>query len=511
MLTAAIVPEPDNDDGREKVKGGNRRRRHRLVWEQEDSGEGAGLGLASTLATGPRPPRSVWSRTITFDLSGGGFVNEQQQHQGIDEDSGAVFGGGSNSTRNKKRSEISLAFSACLLPTGVNALLCSRLGVWMPADSRVYFNHFATGRLPCIALPSLLVSGERGSRGVVEGTVPAESGDGAGRGDTDVGIASKSATGVAESELEHDGGFEGARDEDEGKVAAGAEQTEAFSTETTPDGRDGGVEGTSSSAAARRLFAVHESTGDLMLYDHQPRATLRALSLPSGAGGLKLRLQCTLDPPPPPASPPGSFAAFFNMAVFCGGGLCSVYDLCSGRLLGTVAIPRCPACIFRRRHRSRTVTVVPTTSDLVCTCGRRQQHEQGLSASELLYGGLSTAAPTTNPALWTSETRGHLIGVITATQALRVRLPAVEACLSASLGPSSQRGEGVVCSLVDLACSCCFLVVVEVRGQLALLPYCVLPCPLLPSTDLGFLRFVKKCPTRNGNYWRVCLSVVSPL
>ncbi|CAM9722674.1 unnamed protein product [Pylaiella littoralis] len=463
VLTATIVPEPDNDDGRDNVNGkGGNRRRHRLVWEQEDSGEGAGLGLASTPATGPLPPRRVWSRRVTFDLPGGAFGNEQQQqqqqqqqHQTVEEDHGAAFDGGRNSTRKNTRSEISLAFSACLLPTGVNALLCSRQGAWMPAGTRVYFNHFATGRLPCIALPSPLVSEDRGSGRVFEGTTSAEGADGgccglvvrqgAGTGDTDAGTDLESSRGIGGSELGQDGGFGRACDEDEGSAAVRAEQTEAFPTETTTGGRDGGARGTSSSAAARRLFAVHESTGDLMLYDHQPLATVRALSLPSGAGGLKLRLQCTLDPPPPRASPPGSFAACSNVAVLCGGGLCSVYDLCTGRLLGAAVIPRCPACNFRRRHRSRTDTATPAPSGLVCTCGRRQQQHQGVDASGLLNDGPSiaaAAAAAASPALWTSETRGHLVGVITATQVLRVGLPTLEACLAASLTLSSRSRTG---------------------------------------------------------------------
>lgn len=442
-----MIPEPADGSGRDEGKGDNRRR-HRLVWEQEDNGEGAGLGLASTPAVGPRPPRRVWSRRITFDLSAGDFGRQQQQN--IEEGGGAAFGGGvdSSASSNSTRSEISLAFSACLLPTGVNALLCSRLGAWMPAGARVYFNHFATGRLPCIALLSTLPdSGERGNKRVVDGAASAGESYGDGRGDADDASADSASTlGIGESELEQygGGGFEGARDEDEDKTAAGAEQTEEdlAKAETTTGGGDGGVgKGSSFAAVVRRLFAVHESTGDLMLYDHHPHNTVRALSLPSGAGGLKLRLQCTLDPPPPPASPPGSFAACSNVAVFCGGGVCSVYDLCTGRLLGTAAIPRCPACTVRRGHRSRTGAAAPIPSGLCCTCGRRQQQHQD--------GRLSTAAAAATPSLWTSETRGHLVGVMTATQALRVRLPTVEACLASSLAlTSSHGGEGVVCAKI---------------------------------------------------------------
>lgn len=455
VLTAIMVPEPADGGGRDDGEGGNRRR-HRLVWEQEDSGEGAGLGLASTPAAGPRPPRRVWSRRISFDLLGGDFVGEQQQQQQqqnvIEEGGGAAFGGGrdSSTSSNNTRSEISLTFSACLLPTGVNALLCSRLGAWMPAGARVYFNHFATGRLPCIAVPNLLfVSRDRGSGRVVDGTASGE-GYGAGRGDTDDANADSASTlGIGESELEQGGGgFEGASDGGEDKAAAGAEQrVEDFAQmETATDGGDVGVGTGSSSAASRRLFAVHESTGDLMLYDHHPHATVRAISLPSGAGGLKLRLQCTLDPPPPPASPPGSFAACSNVALFCGGGVCSVYDLCTGRLLGTAAIPRCPACTVRRRHRSKAGTAVPIPSGLCCTCGRRRQRQRHHHQDDI-----STAAAAAIPALWTSETRGHLVGVVTATQALRVRLPTVEACLASSLALSSWcRGKGVVCANIGL-------------------------------------------------------------
>ena len=446
VLTAAIVPEPCDGEGK-----GSDNRRHRLVWEQEDSGEGAGLGLASTPAAGPRPPRRVWSRRITLDISEGGSIgdggfsfpnhHQQQQHpNNLDNTGGVGFGSGdatgaggggdgggssSSSSSSSTRSEISLAFSACLLPTRVDALLCSRLGAWMPTGQRVYFNHFATGRLPCVTLPGLLPR-DRGGIGTGCSEPPAaESADECFAPDANGGAAGRgdSAPFPDESGLE----IEGAPDA--GDNTAGAEQTEAFATEPM-DGRD-----SASEAVARcRLFSVHDSTGDLMVYDHHPYATVRVLSLSSGPGGLSARTQCTLDPPPPPASPPGSFAARSNVAVFCGGGLCSVYDLCTGRMIGTAAIPRCSTCVAsRRRRRSKTATSVASP----CTCGRRQQ---GRAASEPLHGGRADAAAA-GPGLWTSATRGHLLGVLTATQVLRVRIPRAEACLTATLVPPLRGGE----------------------------------------------------------------------
>lgn len=432
VLTAAIVPEPRDSDG------GGSKRRHRLVWEQEDSGEGPGLGLASTPAAGPRPPRRVWSRRITFDLSEGGlagdgygFANQQQQHQNLQYNGGGGFGNGDATGTGGTRSEISLAFSACLLPTGVDALLCSRLGAWMPTGQRVYFNHFATGRLPCVTLPSLLPRG-RGAEEVAA-SATAESADGTYDGAAGVGDGDAFPD---ESGLEIEGALDSG-DEDAAATAA-AEQAQAFATEPN-DGR-----GSAGRASARRLFSVHDATGDLMVYDHHPRATVCVLSLLSGAGGLGVRLQCTLDPPPPPASSPGSFAARSHVAILCGGGLCSAYDLCTGLLIGSAAIPRCPAC-FRRRHRSRAASVATP-----CTCGRRRP--QGSVASEPrgdkgadVPAAAAAATAASGPGVWTSETRGHLSGIWTATQVLRVRVPRAEACLTATLTPSLRGGmDGVM-------------------------------------------------------------------
>eukprot|EP00903_Cladosiphon_okamuranus_P018195 g16738.t1 len=435
VLTAALVPEPCGDgDGK---GGSSSNRRHRLVWEQEDSGEGAGLGLASTPAAGPRPPRRVWSRLITLDLSEGGatvdggfgFASQQQQEQQPTMEGGVGFGGGggdANGCTGSARSEISMAFSACLLPTRVDALLCSRLGAWMPAGQRVYFNHFATARLPCVTLPSLLQPEERGGTGWIDEPDGAESAaDGSFGADAYDGAAVGNGDGAPfpnESDLEVEGAL-GTGNEDPPHAAA-AKQAAAFATEPTGSQGDSPSQGSTG-----RLFSVHDSTGDLMMYDHQPGATVRVLSLPPGAGGLRVRLQCTLDPPPspPPASPPGSFVARSNVAVLCGGGVCSVYDLCTGRLIGSAAIPRCPACVFRRRTRSKKAAGVAAP----CSCGRRQQ--QGAVASDPLDGD---GAASAGPELWTSATRGHLLGILTATQVLRVRIPTAEACLTATLAPS---------------------------------------------------------------------------
>lgn len=424
VLIAAIVPDPVDGEGK-----GSGNRRNRLVWEQEDSGEGAGLGLASTPSTDPRSSRRVWSRRVSFDLaegsiSGGNLGSTHQQQQQHATDEGAAAGFGSASASNKTigtRSEISLAFSACLLPKEVDELLCSRLGVWMPTAPRVYLNHFPTGRLHYFVLPSLRESGTMMS------DTCAIAREGAGLdfrrdvhcgGDEDVSgtfTESASGPGIGES-ARREGGGRGPTNSDDEATA------------------DEFAENTSSPASSRRLFAVHEPTGDLMLYDHHPCATVRVLSLPPGSGGLKLRVQCTLDVPPVLESPPHSFSIRSNMAVFCGGGVCSMYDLCTGYFLGTADIPRCSACAVRRRHRSKTSGAVSLSQALPCSCGRRQ----GRSATELVDGRL---AASTSPRLWASETRGHLTGIITATQVLRVKLPRMEECLRTIFGPS-RRGEG---------------------------------------------------------------------
>lgn len=403
VLTATIVPEPSE---RSPVVGGSR---HRLVWEQEDDGEGAGLGLAFTPASGLHPPRRVWSRRITFDLDGGvgggdghGLVQNQHQEQEEEEEDGS-----------RTRSEIALAFSACLLPTAVDALLCSPLGAWMPAGPRVFFNHFATGRLPDAVLPSLAAGpcpcGDRVANGRATDDV------GLGhfdvhreRGKSDVFTDSESDPGNGEAEADDDG-MEGVSESGAAAEASemAASRERHVATKTSP---------------ARRLFAVHDCTGDLMLYDHP--GTMLVVSVSPGGGGLELRRQCALDLPPP--AQPLSFVVRFNLAVLSGGGVCSVYDLCTGHLLGATSIPRCPTSAFWRRHRSSTV---PPGFGLPCTCGRRRQrHSVTTSVDYRLM---------TDPVLWASATRGHLVGILTATRVLRVRLPGAETCLAAALAPSS--------------------------------------------------------------------------
>ncbi|CAM9977627.1 unnamed protein product [Ectocarpus sp. 12 AP-2014] len=420
VLTAAIVPDPVDGEG-----NGSSNRRNRLVWEQEDSGEGAGLGLASTPSTDPRSSRRVWSRRVSFDLaegsiSGGnlGSAHQQQQQYATEEGSGAGFGSGSASNRTVgSRSEISLAFSACLLPKGVDELLCSRLGVWMPTGPRVYLNHFPTGRLHCFVLPGPSDSGTGGSDacaiaregGGLDNRHDAHRGGGAdGRGTF---TESGSGPGFGESAPREGGGRGATSSDDEATAEEIAEKA------------------SSPASSPRCLLAVHEPTGDLMLYDHHPCATVRVLSLPPGSGGLKLHVQCTLDIPPVLGSPPHSFSVRSNVAVFCGSGVCSMYDLCTGYFLGKADIPRCSACAARRRHRSKTCGAVSLSPALSCSCGRRQ----GLSATELLDGRL---AASTSPRLWASETRGHLTGILTATQVLRFKLPRMEECLRSIFGPS---------------------------------------------------------------------------
>lgn len=425
VLKAAIVPDPVDGEG-----NGSSNRRNRLVWEQEDSGEGAGLGLASTPSTDPRLSRRVWSRRVSFDLaegsiSGGnlGSAHQQQPQHATEEGTGAGFGCGGASNRTVgSRSEISLAFSACLLPKGVDELLCSRLGVWMPTGPRVYLNHFPTGRLHCFVLPGLRDGGTGRSHACAiarEGGGLDNRRDAHRGGDADGSgtfTESESGPGFGESALREGGGRGATNSDDEATAEDFAEKA------------------SSPSSSPRCLLAVHEPTGDLMLYDHHPCATVRVLSLPPGSGGLKLHVQCTLDIPPVLESPPHYFSVRSNVAVFCGGGVCSMYDLCTGYFLGTADIPRCSACAARRRHRSKTCGAVSLSPALSWSCGRRQ----GLSATELLDGRL---AASTSPRLWASETRGHLTGILTATQVLRVKLPRMEECLRTIFGPS-RRGEG---------------------------------------------------------------------
>lgn len=401
--------------------------RHRLVWEQEDSGEGPGLGLASTpaaTAADPRPPRRVWSRRITFDLAeGADGLWSGNAGPGAGFRSG-VSGGG--------RLEISLAFSACLLPTEVEALLCSRFGAWMPTGGRVYFNHFATGRLPCIALP-MPVYGDRGhgrsaaEAGPNSGSYGRDAHHGVGTGESDAFADSESGPGVGEATPRED--------DEAGREGQPNARGEAFAKETANANQPSPL-----FPGSRRLFAVHDTAGDLMVYDHNPCATVRVISLPSGGGGgLALRLQCTLEPPPPP---PRSFLVTSNLAVFSGGGACSVYDLCTGRLLGTGSVPRCLACARRRRHQPRT-NDVSLSAGLPCACGRRQAPLDGEPLGARF--GAAAAVEATSPMLWTSETRGHLVGVLTATHVLRVALPRMEACLAAMLTPCSRKGDRRSC------------------------------------------------------------------
>ncbi|CAM9900090.1 unnamed protein product [Scytosiphon promiscuus] len=375
VRTAAIVPEPDG-------KGDNAR--HRLVWEQEDSGEGPGLGLASTPADGPRPPRRVWSRRITFDQAEGeGAGGGTGLWSGHEQSEGPGVGFGSPDGVSGARLEISLAFSACLLPAGVDALLCSRFGAWMPTGRRVYFNHFATGRLPRTVLPMPL-SGH-GGPDAIDGYAFPDAGSGPGVGEP----------------ASRENGARGAGREGQPDIG-----DEAFANETADDDKP-----SPPFPSARRLFAVHDTAGDLMMYDHHPRATVRVLSLPpGGGGGLSLRHH--------------------------DGGACSVYDLCTGRLLGTKPVPPCPACARRGRRQARGAHAPSISPGLSCTCGRRQ----GPPGSERRGGRCGAEAVGTSPVLWTSETPGHLVGILTATHVLRVALPRVEACLEAVLAPCARTG-----------------------------------------------------------------------
>lgn len=444
VLAAAMVPEP----GEGSPRIGNR---HRLVWEQEDGGEGAGLGLSSIPTAGTRPPRRVWSRRVTYDLEEGdtgdghGSQAQQQQQRYQQEDreneeseakeSAFGGGGGGGDGDSNTRAEVALAFSACLMPTGVDALLCSEVGVWMPTGTRVFFNHFATGRLPEVVVPVLparsFPAGGHNSGGGVAG---AENG-----GDKLDASEHGSESGAfmdAESNPEN-----GVYAPDGSDDAGGAGEGGAAKKASWLPRQD-----TAEDPSSRRLFSVHDSTGDLMVYDHP--GAIRVVSFsPSEEGGLGLGAQCTLDPPPP--APPSSLMARFNVAVLCGGGLCSAYDLCTGHLLGTATVPRCPMCAFRRRHRSANgASASPCSS---CTCGRRHPLPPPRAAATELNPRFTAAIPS----LWNSRTRGHLAGVLTATQVLRIRLPTAEACLATMLhAPGNGKG-GVLRTLCGRGLTTC--------------------------------------------------------
>lgn len=383
------------------------------MWEQEDAGEGAGLGLGLTPASGLRPPRTVWSRSITFDVD----ICGDSRGAGLQDEEGGQEEEGNGGLTGCPRGEVALSFSVCLLPTGVDALLCSRLGVWMPVGARVFFNNFATGRLPEVVLrPSRLPV--RSSGGGWEGgralDVRCETG--------------QSDLAFTDSERDtEDGEKSTAEDDMEGGVfvdETGYDNEDDCETDGLEEGRPGATE-TLPAARGRRLFAVHDTTGDLMVYHHVGGAVL-AVSLPSGGGGLQLCLQCRLDHSSPPPPPPRCLAVRLNVVVLSGGGVCSAYDLCTGRLLGATSIPRCRACAFRRRRRKSG-----TPPGFVCSCGRlRLRRRQSVAAW----------SAERNPVLWTSATRGHLVGIFMATKIFRLRLPGAEACLEAILAPT-RRGE----------------------------------------------------------------------
>lgn len=411
VVTASIAPEPQQ--GSKQTVGG-RASRHRLVWEQEDASEGPGLGLALTPASGLRPPRRVWSRSVTFDLDVSGDSRGSGLHKEEEEE-------GSDGLTGSSRGEVALSFSVCLLPTRVDVLLCSQVGVWMPAGARVVFNNFATGRLPDTFLPPIRLP-VRNSSGGCESACPLDV-----RWETE-----QDDPEFTDSESDSDDGEKSATEDDmEGGVYvddSGYEDEEDRETDDLEERRQG-TTNTSPAARGRRLFAVHDTTGDLMVY-HHVGATMLAVSLPSGGGGLRLRLQCRLDQSSPPPPPPQCLAVRLNVAVLGGGGVCSAYDLCTGRLLGATSIPRCRACTLCRRHRTSGTPPV-----FFCSCGRRPRRRQRRSARAGPMEG--------HPVLWTSATRGHLMGVFMATQNFRLRLPGAEACLEAILAPMPKGEKGV--------------------------------------------------------------------
>lgn len=395
VLTASIVPEPEESSqwvGKKML---------RLMWEQEDEGEGAGLGLALVPSTRPRLPRQVWSRRITVE-----FDNNDDAH-GLAEQhaqEGGAVEGSALGVSSSNISEVALAFAACILPTGTDALLCvGRIGVWMPVGSLIFFNDFVTGRLQDSTLPR-----------PPSGALPSQR-----RSELDGDVENKELDGFRGGEDDGDG-FTGSDGHPEnGKAPQEDSATDEEASETANWKR------WSKTSSARRLFAVHDSTGDLVLYEYP--GTMRIISLPSRGLGLTVGVQVTLDPPPPARAQ--SLVVQFNMAVLTGGGICSVYDLCNGRLLGATAIPRCPPCILRQRHRSKRLR-----PGSYCSCGRQSR----LSAATT---GWNRGLSTSNPTLWVSETRGHLVGILMATQVFRIKLPRPEGCLAVMLAPSC-KGEG---------------------------------------------------------------------
>lgn len=386
------------------------------MWEQEDASEGPGLGLALTPASGLRPPRRVWSRSMTFDVDVSGDSRGSDLHKEDAEEEE-----GSDGLTGSSRGEVALSFSVCLLPTGVDVLLCSQVGVWMPAGARVVFNNFATGRLPNTFLPPIRLP-IRSSSGGCESGCPLGISREVGQDDPEFTDS--------ESDSDDDGEKSATEDDMEGGVYvddSGYEDEEYRETDDLEERRQG-TTNTSPAARGRRLFAVHDTTGDLMVY-HHVGATMLAVSLPSGGGGLRLRLQCRLDQSSPPPPPPQCLAVRLNVAVLAGGGVCSAYDLCTGRLLGATSIPRCRACTLRRRHHTSG-----TPPGFLCSCGRRQRRQRRSATAGSMEG---------HPVLWTSATRGHLMGVFMATQNFRLRLPGAEACLEAILAPMPKGEKGV--------------------------------------------------------------------
>lgn len=371
MLTAVFAPESGVG------------RRYRLLWEQEDLGEGAGLGLAFTPSSlGPSlPPRRVWSRRVAFDLNGSNahLSGEHEHHHQGEEENSEPSGG------NAGRSEIALAFSACVLPTGVDILLGSRLGAWMAAGNRVILNDFATGRLRDASLPAFNGGDSmQNDGGKLHGGGESREGD------------------VAE-----DGGKQwpvkdGGKDKN-GTNAHGVDFVSDRDSETAVIGDRGAAVGISSTR--RRLYAVIDGTGELAMYDH-PGDAVHIISLPTGDGNLNVSLRCTLHPPP--SIPPRCVAVHLNLVVLIGGYVCSAYDLSTGRLLGETAIPHCPAYVIRR----------PRYAPSAAACSRSTSPSSGRDAT-----------------FWVSETK-HLMGILTEGHVLRLRLPHGEARAKAILAPS---------------------------------------------------------------------------
>lgn len=407
VLAAAVCPDPE-------TAGRGSSSRHRIFWEQEDSGEGAGLGLDLT-PDGPQPPRTVWSRRITFEAmnTSAGEISLDAYGSGARGEAGIGEQGLMDA-----RLEISVGFAVRLLPMGCDRLLCSRHGTWVIAGERIIFNHFETGRLPetLVIRPLQEHSEKHALLAETAATTAAAAAGGETNADSEDSLTDS----------------EGDLGEDEDSYSEEDQHSDSDLGEG-PGAHGWKPVGRGIPPRAEPLFAVHDTTGDLMMYDPSSEV-IRVVGLPtSGVGGLSASLQCGLEPPP--MAPPQTFAVRLNQAILVGGEVCSVYDLCTGRLLGAAAVAWCRTSSSRGRRRSGRDP------------GARRRRRLEEAEVEPGAGGSRVGD---HPVLWMSATHGHLVGLLSATRVLRVRPPGPETCAEALLDPSHSGGsrrEAHVCWL----------------------------------------------------------------